>query len=142
MVTVLDRRALRFWQLEAQESKENILKDNKPEPGVSAGSAQHVVDFLKSTTWANKDTTLTVYTVRQLLRIIRRFSLAVLDQSNPTYGQSGLYYLERNEEIFGRKRKEVVLQESAKYLDSFQVRLSQTSKGVNQQTKRSREEQG
>jgi hypothetical protein len=91
------------------------------EESIENGSAQAVMALLvdKKVKFANAETTLTLHQVRSHLRILRRASMAVIDSSNPTYEYSALYYLDRNEEVFGRRVQEVAFQESVKYLDSF-----------------------
>ena len=68
-----------------------------------------------------------VKNVRLHLRILRRCSLAVKDQSAPKHEYSALYYFERNEEIWGRRAAETALQESTRYFDSFQSALPDLS---------------
>jgi len=63
---------------------------------------------------------MSVANVRLHLRVPRRLSLAVLDQANPSYEHSALFYFDKNEEFFGRKGSQTVLQESVKYFDAFQ----------------------
>ncbi|CAJ1443165.1 unnamed protein product, partial [Effrenium voratum] len=53
----------------------------------------------------------------------QRLSLAVLDPSSPAYPESALYFFDRNEEIFGRKAPQVLLQESTRTFDCFQSAL-------------------
>jgi len=53
--------------------------------------------------WASNDTKMSVANVRLHLRVLRRLSLAVLDQANPSYEHSALFYFDKNEEFFGRK---------------------------------------
>ncbi len=62
---------------------------------------------------------MSIHSVRLHLRILRRLSLAVADQAEPKYHESAIYWWDRNEEIFGRKCKEVVLQESSRNFDQF-----------------------
>lgn len=80
-----------------------------------------MVDLLESrkTVWANAESKLTVHNVRLHIRILRRLSLAVVDPAVPVYHESALYFFDRNEEIYGRRSKEMVLQESPRYFDSF-----------------------
>ena len=66
---------------------------------------------------------MTVSNIRLHLRILRRLSLAVLDPSSPAYPESALYFFDRNEEIFGRKAPQVLLQESTRTFDCFQSAL-------------------
>jgi hypothetical protein len=91
------------------------------EESVEGGSAQSVMALLvkKNIKFANQETMMTLHLVRSHLRILRRASMAVSDTSNPTYEYSALYYLDRNEEVFGRRVQEVAFQESVKYLDGF-----------------------
>ena len=84
-------------------------------------AATNVMETLKETKWANAETKMTLFNIRLHLRILRRLSVAVCDPINPSYKESALYYMERNEEVFGRRAKEVSLQESTKYFDAFQV---------------------
>ena len=69
--------------------------------------------------WASKDSTMSLYNVRLHLRVLRRLSMAVADPAAPSYTHSALHYFDRNEEIWGRRTFQVVLQESPRYLDAF-----------------------
>lgn len=96
------------------------------EESIDGGSAQAVISLLldKKIKFASTETTMTLHHVRTHLRILRRASMAVSDSANPAYEFSGLYYLDRNEEVFGRRVQEVTFQESVKYLDSFIAAVS------------------
>ena len=61
------------------------------------GSAQQVADMLGQLRFASQETQMGVKNVRLHLRILRRCSLAVKDQSAPKHEYSALYYFERNE---------------------------------------------
>lgn len=61
--------------------------------------------------------------VRRHMRIIKRLAAATPNPQAPEYENSALFFFERNEEIWGRRRSEVFLQESARYLDAFQASL-------------------
>ena len=85
-----------------------------------------VEQLLKGTNmkWANAESRMNIYNIRLHMRVLRRLSMAVLDQGDPKYEESALAYFDKNEEIFGRKGKQVaVLQESTKALDAFQADL-------------------
>ena len=86
-------------------------------------SAQDVEDALKVVTFARDDTVMNVKNIRQHLRILRRLSLAVVGEGTPAYKDSALYFFDRNEEIWGRRCDQVAVQESPKYLDTFQATL-------------------
>ena len=78
---------------------------------------QHKIVF------ATSDTTMNVANVRLHLRVLRRLSMAVADPGNPAYKDSALFFFDRNEEIFGRKGLQTILQESTRAFDSFQSAL-------------------
>lgn len=78
----------------------------------------------RNTKYANNETRMSIHAVRLHLRILRRLSLAVLDQTEPKYHGSALYWWDRNEELFGRKGKEVLLQESSRNFDQFVAAVS------------------
>ena len=70
--------------------------------------------------YANSDTAMKLYGVRLHLRVLRRLSMAVLDPAQPKYEYSGLYYMDRNEEIFGRLAPQMFMQEAPRIFDAFQ----------------------
>ena len=88
-----------------------------------SGSATQVVEWLEKVQFANRETEMNLKNVRMHIRILRRLSLAVENPAAPTYQNSALYYLERNEGMFGRRSPELVVQESARYLGQFQAAL-------------------
>lgn len=69
--------------------------------------------------WANAETKMNLYNVRLHLRVLRRTSMAVCHPANPEYKDSGLYFWDRNEEIFGRKSPQTFLQETGRSFDAF-----------------------
>ena len=73
--------------------------------------------------WADNDTKMTIQNVRLHLRILRRLSMAVVDETAPSYQDSALFFFDRNEELWGRKSSEVLLQENTRSLDTFQAAL-------------------
>lgn len=87
------------------------------------GSASSLADLLQQTgmKFANAETKMNLYNVRLHLRLLRRFSFAVEDPSKPAHKNSALFFMERQEEIFGRRSHETQMQESARALDAFQV---------------------
>lgn len=99
-----------------------MLAKNKQDSGTAATSLS---DYLTkyNIKWADNETKMTVQNIRLLLRILRRLSLAVVDESKPSYEDSALYFFDRNEEIWGRKQVEVQLQENARSLDTFQAAI-------------------
>jgi len=73
----------------------------------------------KSIRWANAETKMTLYNVRLHTRIFKRLSMSVLDESNPKYDQSALFWVDRNEDLWGRKGAQTMLQESGRSFDAF-----------------------
>ena len=73
--------------------------------------------------WADNDTKMTIQNVRLHLRILRRLSMAVVDETAPNYQDSALFFFDRNEELWGRKSSEVQLQENTRSLDTSQAAL-------------------
>ena len=91
----------------------------------TAGAATGLVEYMQAhkIVFANSDTTMNVANVRLHLRVLRRLSMAVADTGSPAYADSALFFFDRNEEIFGRKGQQTLLQESARAFDSFQSAL-------------------
>ncbi len=91
-----------------------------------AASATDIAELFdsKKIVWASSETRMSVGNIRLHLRVLRRLSMAVEDSSKPSYCNSALFYMDRNEEIWGRKGQQVALQESTKNLDSFQAGVS------------------
>jgi len=56
------------------------------------GNAVNLELVMQPVRWASKDSALNLPTIRQLLRVLRRLSLSVIDQSQPTYKYSGLFH--------------------------------------------------
>ena len=86
-------------------------------------SAQGLADFLCTggkVKFANNETNVNLCSVRCHMRLLRRFSMAVANPSQPQHHESALWYFGRNEEIFGRRAPETTLQESARNLDALQ----------------------
>ena len=77
--------------------------------------------------FASKENEMDVSSIRRHLRILRRLASATVDANNPTYEYSALYFLDKNEETFGRKAEECLMQESCRYLDNFQASLPDLS---------------
>ncbi len=88
---------------------------------------QHRLLKCSSGTTSSSQTKMTVKQVQLHFRILRRLSMAVTNEASPVYKDSALYFFERNEDLWGRKGKEVLLQESSKYLDCFQSALPSLS---------------
>ena len=93
------------------------------------GSAQDIVDQMikYKIKFACKDSEMDVASIRRHLRILRRLASATVDANNPTYEYSALYFLDKNEETFGRKAEESLMQESCRTLDNFQASLPDLS---------------
>lgn len=91
----------------------------------AASAATGLVEYMQQhkISFASSDTTMNVPNVRLHLRVLRRLSMAVADPANPAYVDSALFFFDRNEEIFGRKGQQTLLQESARTFDSFQSAL-------------------
>ena len=90
-------------------------------------SAKEVSDSLAGVQFANKASEVTPAGVRMHMRVLRRFSMAVTDELNPTYEKSGLYYLERCQEIWGRRAPQTALNENIRHLDAFQAAVTTLS---------------
>ena len=84
-------------------------------------SASDVSESLVGVKFANKASEVTPQGARMHLRVLRRFSLAVADEVNPAYEKSGLYYLEKCQEIWGRRTPQTALNENIRHLDAFQA---------------------
>ena len=86
-----------------------------------AASAVAIVNLFENgdMTWAGSESKMNIGNVRLHLRVLRRASFAVLDQSQPKYEDSALYWLDRNEELWGRKGHQVAMQETSKSIDMF-----------------------
>ena len=99
--------------------EEHLLKN------ATSGSATNLVDYMAQhkIVYGTADSTLSVGTIRLHLRVLRRLSLAMLDNSAPAYEGSALYWFDRNEELWGRKGPQVTLQENARSFDAFQAAL-------------------
>ena len=91
------------------------------EANSQAASAVAVVNMFENgqTQWAGAESKMSIGNVRLHLRVLRRTSFAVLDQSQPKYNDSALYWLDRNEELWGRKGHQVAMQETSKSIDMF-----------------------
>ena len=61
------------------------------------------------------------------VRVVKRLSDSVADESHPTYEDSALYFFHRNEELWGRNNEATILQESIYALDSLQAALPSNS---------------
>jgi hypothetical protein len=72
--------------------------------------------------FASKESEMSLDTIRRHMRILRRFAAAG-DPSTGQYDGSALYYIDKLEEIYGRRAEQTQLQESVRYLDSFQSAL-------------------
>lgn len=94
-----------------------------------SGSAANIAEILSDAglKFASAETKMNLYNVRLHMRLLKRFSMAVVDAANPSHTQSALYYMERNEEVFGRRTAETAMQESARALDAFQSALPDPS---------------
>ena len=92
-------------------------------------TAMDVAAFFErsGTKFANQDTTMKLGGLRLHVRILRRLSMAVLDPADPKYEFSALYYMDRNEEIFGRTSQQMTMQESNRIFDSFCSALADLS---------------
>ena len=68
-----------------------------------AASAVAIVNLFENgqMTWAGSESKMSIGNVRLHLRVLRRASFAVLDQSQPKYDESALNWLDRNEELWG-----------------------------------------
>lgn len=97
-----------------------LERSNKP--STAADLVKYFED--RGIKFANADTIMKIYGVRLHLRVLRRLSLAVLDPAQPKYEYSGLYYMDRNEELFGRLSPQMSMQEAPRIFDSFQSSLS------------------
>ena len=84
-----------------------------------AATAVEVAEVLESVQCASKETKVTATSVRMHLRVLKRLSMAVADQANPVHEKSGLWYLEKCQEIWGRKTPQTALNGSVRQLDAF-----------------------
>lgn len=99
------------------QPQELLIKSGKQ------GTATQIEELLTEhdIIFSNKETKMTLINIRLHLRVLRRLSMAVVDQRKPSYEQSALYFFDRSEEVFGRRAPEVALQESTKAMDAFQA---------------------
>ena len=74
-----------------QEALSKNKKDGAP-------PATRLCDYLTNyeIQWADGDTKMTVQNVRLHLRILRRLSMAVVDETAPSYKDSALFFFDRN----------------------------------------------
>ena len=77
-------------------------------------TAVEVAAVLRTVQCASKETKVTVH-----LRVLRRLSMAVADQANPVHEKSGLWFLEKCQEIWERRAPQTTLTESVRQLDGF-----------------------
>lgn len=134
--TEQDRIAAAYQMIENEETNANLLGHSLlrrarelasiQETLAKSGQPSSALDIAsmfeaKKMKWASSESKMTVGTIRLHLRILRRFSMAVSDMNAPSYDESALYYFDRNEELWGRRSVQVILQESTKLLDSFQA---------------------
>ena len=91
------------------------------------GSAQEIMDLMGkyNIRFASKESEMSLDTIRRHMRILRRFAAAGVDQSTVQYDGSALYFIDKLEEIYGRRAEQTQLQESVRSLDSFQSALSE-----------------
>ena len=82
-------------------------------------TAVEVAGVLKDVQYASKETKVTPASVRMHLRVLRRLSTAVVDQANPVHENSGLFFLEKCQEFWGRRTPQTALNESVRQLDGF-----------------------
>ena len=82
-------------------------------------TAVEVANVLQGVQCVSKETKVTAATVRQHLRVLRRLSMAVADQSHPVHEKPGLWFLERCQEIWGRRTPRTTLNENVRQLDGF-----------------------
>ena len=61
------------------------------------------------------------------VRVVKRLSDSVADETHPKYEDSALYFFHRNEEIWGRSHAATTLQEAIDALDSLQAALPSNS---------------
>ena len=86
-----------------------------------AASAVAIVSLFEhgQMTWAGTESKMSTGNVRLHLRVLRRASFAVLDQSQPKYDDSAIYWLDRSETCGAVKGHQVAMQEAAKSIDMF-----------------------
>ena len=87
----------------------------------TAASAVDIEAFLagQQIVWANNSTTMSLYNIRLHLRVYKKCAGAVKDPATPAHEGSALYWLECNEELWGRRASQCVLQEQPRSLDTF-----------------------
>ena len=70
------------------------------------GNAVIVVEFMEThgIRWASTDTKMSVANVRLHLRLLRRCSMAVVDQGNPQYPDNALFFLRKSKKCLHAAR--------------------------------------
>ena len=74
------------------------------------------------------DTKMNANNIRLHIRVLRRLSMAVRDPSAPVHKDSALWWIEKNEYVFGRRSHETSIQETPKYLGAFCTALPQSDR--------------